>query len=57
MLNSDELIDPDEHVTPNEDVLGGEYAPLSRHIEPLVGWEVSRHTGREPQHLGQSRFP
>ena len=45
------------HVTPNEDVLGGEYAPLSRHIEPLAGWEASRQTGREPQHLGQSRFP
>ena len=45
------------HVTPNEDVLGGEYAPLSRHIEPLARWEASRQTGREPQHLGQSRFP
>ena len=48
------------HVTPNEDVLGGEYAPLSRHIDPLAGWEASRQTGltgREPQHLGQRRFP
>ena len=57
MLNSDELIDPDEHhVTPNEDVLGGKYVPLSRHIEPLAGWEASRQTGREPQHRARPKW-
>ena len=45
------------YVTPTEKVLRGAFAPLSRDGEPLAGWEASRQTGREPQHLGQSRFP
>ena len=41
---------------PTEKVLRGAFAPLSRDGEPLAGWEASRQTGREPQHLGQSGF-
>ena len=60
MLNSDESsstrMSSVVYVTPTEKVLRGAFAPLSRDGEPLAGWEASRQTGREPQHLGQSGF-
>ena len=59
MLSIDELIDPDEHCGPcHIHYEGAERrgAPLSRDGDPLAGWEASRQTGREPQHLGQGSF-
>jgi hypothetical protein len=62
MLSSDELIETSTrmsrvvYVTRTDKVLRGACAPLSRNGEPLAGWEASRQTGREPQHLGQSGF-